>query len=104
MSDEAFELWDKPAFEQGDKVISAKDVRNDGTYPGSAVGAFLIRKGDVGYVHSVGTYLNRFYVYAVDFIESERLVGMRAHEMVLAEAAPTPETMSDEQKARMWAP
>lgn len=82
MSEDAnFELWDKPAFERGDKVTALRDVRNDGTYPGSRIGEFLIRKGEVGYVSQVGTYLNRFYVYAVDFVECERLVGMRSHEI-----------------------
>lgn len=82
MSEDAnFELWDKALYERGDKVVALKDVRNDGTYPGSRIGEFLIRKGEVGYVTQVGTYLNRFYVYAVDFLESERLVGMRAHEL-----------------------
>ena len=76
-----FELWDKPLFERGDKVVALRDVRNDGTYPGSGIGEFLIRKSEAGYVTQVGTYLNRFYVYAVDFLDSERLVGMRAHEL-----------------------
>ena len=83
--DTNFELWDKPVYERGDKVIALRDVRNDGTYPGSRIGEFLIRRGEVGYVTQVGTYLNRFYVYAVDFLESERLVGMRAHELERAE-------------------
>lgn len=82
MSEDAnFELWDKALYERGDKVVALRDVRNDGTYPGSRIGEFLIRKGEMGYVTQVGTYLNRFYVYAVDFLESERLVGMRAHEL-----------------------
>ncbi|CUW40991.1 NifZ, nitrogenase P-cluster assembly [Magnetospirillum sp. XM-1] len=86
MSEDAnFELWDKPLYERGDKVTALRDVRNDGTYPGSRIGEFLIRKGEVGYVTQVGTYLNRFYVYAVDFLEAERLVGMRAHELERAE-------------------
>jgi nitrogen fixation protein NifZ len=76
-----FELYDPPAFERGDRVKALRDVRNDGTYPGSSIGEFLIRKGEIGYVSQVGTYLNRFYVFAVDFIECERLVGMRAHEI-----------------------
>lgn len=82
MNDEThFELWDRPSYERGDRVVALRDVRNDGTYPGSRIGEFLIRKGEVGYVSQVGTYLNRFYVYAVDFLECERLVGMRAHEI-----------------------
>ncbi|RAU22347.1 nitrogen fixation protein NifZ [Paramagnetospirillum kuznetsovii] len=81
MTEEVFELWDPAAFERGDEVISLKDVRNDGTYPGAKMGEILIRKGEAGYVHNVGTYLNRFYIYAVEFIDSGRLVGMRAHEL-----------------------
>ena len=81
MTEEHFELWDRPAFEQGTEVMSQKDVRNDGTYPGAKMGEVLIRKGEVGYIHSVGTYLNRFYIYGVEFIDSGRLVGMRAHEL-----------------------
>jgi len=88
MSDEPSELYDQPVFERGDKVIAAKAVRNDGTFPGASRGEFLIRKGEVGYVHSVGTYLNRFYIYSIDFIECGKVVGMRANELTLAEAAP----------------
>ena len=76
-----FELYDTPAFERGDKVKALRDVRNDGTYPGAKMGAFLIRKGEVGYVHSVGTYLNRFYIYGVEFVDRAMVVGMRAHEL-----------------------
>jgi nitrogen fixation protein NifZ len=80
-AEETFELWDPPAYERGDEVISQRDVRNDGTFPGAKMGEVLIKKGDVGYVHSVGTYLNRFYVYGVEFVDAGRLVGMRAHEL-----------------------
>ncbi|MCA1910015.1 MAG: nitrogen fixation protein NifZ [Magnetospirillum sp.] len=78
---EASELYSPPAFEPGEKVQATKEVRNDGTYPGHAMGAFLIHRGDVGYVKSVGTFLNRFYVYAIDFVDRGMLVGMRTHEI-----------------------
>lgn len=79
------ELYDAPAFEAGDKVQAIRAVRNDGTYPGVAMGHFLIQAGDVGYVKSVGTYLNRFYVYAIDFVDQGILVGMRRNELELLE-------------------
>lgn len=82
------ELYDDPDFEPGDKVAAIRAVRNDGTYPGAALGQFLIQAGDVGYVKSVGTYLNRFYVYAIDFVDRGILVGMRRHELELLEMAP----------------
>lgn len=75
------ELYQPPAHQAGDKVKAVRDVRNDGTYPGVAMGAFLIQRGDVGYVKSVGTFLNRFYVYAIDFVDRGMLVGMRTHEI-----------------------
>ena len=78
---EASELYGPPAFEPGDKVHAIREIRNDGTYPGLAMGEFLIHRGDVGYVKSVGTYLNRFYVYAIDFVDRGMLVGMRTHEI-----------------------
>jgi len=95
MSEEAVELWGAPVFDQGDKVASCKDIRNDGTYPGAKMGEVLIRKGELGYIHSIGTYLNRYYIYGVDFIHCRRLVGMRAQELSLIEAAlPPPDELN----------
>lgn len=88
MEPEISELYEDPAFEAGDKVRAVRAVRNDGTYPGVAMGHFLIQDGDVGYVKNVGTYLNRFYVYAIDFVDRGIMVGMRRHELELLEAAP----------------
>lgn len=82
------ELYGPPAFECGSKVKAVREVRNDGTYPGMPMGAFLIHPGDVGYVKSVGTFLNRFYVYAIDFVDRGMLVGMRAHELESQETLP----------------
>jgi len=82
------EVWGPPVFEKGDKVVSLRDVRNDGTFPGAKMGEVLIHKDEIGYVHSVGTYLNRYFIYGIDFIQSARLVGMRAAELKLLEKAP----------------
>lgn len=82
------ELYAPPAFEPGDKVQAIRAVRNDGTYPGVPMGGFLIQAGDVGYVKSAGTYLNRFYVYAIDFVDRGILVGMRRHELEPMENRP----------------
>lgn len=81
MQGDQSELYDQPVFERGQQVVSQKDVRNDGTFPGAKMGEVLIRKGEIGYIHSVGTYLNRFYVYGVEFVDAKRVVGMRAHEL-----------------------
>ncbi|MBP2294163.1 nitrogen fixation protein NifZ [Azospirillum rugosum] len=83
---EPIELESRPVFEEGQKVRALRDVRNDGTYPGRPMGDFLIRTGDVGYVKSVGTYLQMYYIYAIDFYEKRIIVGMRAKELELVDA------------------
>jgi nitrogen fixation protein NifZ len=46
------------------------------------LGEVLVNEGAVGFVRDVGTYLQRYYIYAVDFIDSERIVGMLGRELV----------------------
>jgi probable nitrogen fixation protein FixT len=55
--------------------------RNDGSYPGSRLGDFLIEAGEIGYVASIGEFLQRYYIYGVDFFSRGRIVGMREHEI-----------------------
>lgn len=75
------ELVNPPRFEYGQKVRSRKYVRNDGTFPGKDIGDILVKKGDVGYVTSIGTFLQQFYIYGVDFYELGYRVGMRGKEL-----------------------
>lgn len=79
------ELDAPPAFDYGQKVRSRKNIKNDGTFPGREIGDVLIKKGDVGYVNSIGTFLQRFYIYGVDFYERGALVGMKTSELDLVE-------------------
>ena len=81
------ELVAPPRFRIGDKVRALKDVRNDGTYPHRAVGDTLIYQGDVGYVRDIGTFVQQFYIYAVDFFDRAMIVGMRGKELVVVEDA-----------------
>ncbi len=83
--EDVVEIDGDPEFDYGTKVRSRKHIKNDGTFPGAEIGEILVRKGDVGYVHSIGTFLQRYYIYGVDFIETGRLVGMRVKELELAE-------------------
>ncbi|MBF0165987.1 MAG: nitrogen fixation protein NifZ [Alphaproteobacteria bacterium] len=83
--DEIVEIDFAPAFKEGQKVRSMALVRNDGTYPNAAVGDVLIKPGAIGYVHHIGTFLARYYIYAVEFVVEGRLVGMRARELELVE-------------------
>jgi nitrogen fixation protein NifZ len=76
---------DKPAyFTFGDKVLAKRTVRNDGTYAGKEIGDVLCRKGEAGYIVSIGTFLQQFYIYAVEFTESGNRVGMKRKELELA--------------------
>lgn len=75
------ELDSQPAFNYGQKVRSRKTVRNDGTFPGKEIGEILIKKGDWGYVASIGTFLQQFYIYGVDFVEHGYMVGMKGREL-----------------------
>ena len=59
------ELGAEPEFNYGDKVRSRKHVKNDGTFTGAEIGEVIVTKGDVGFIISIGTYLQQFYIYGV---------------------------------------
>jgi nitrogen fixation protein NifZ len=84
--EEEVEIQGQPLFMPGVKVKSIRYVKNDGTYAGREVGEVLVRKGDVGYVRDIGTFLQRYYIYAVEFIETGVLVGMRGRELAALDA------------------
>jgi nitrogen fixation protein NifZ len=84
-SDE-IELDGPPVFEYGEKVRSLKNIRNDGTFPGKDIGDLLCKKGEEGYVVSIGTFLQQFYIYGVEFISTGYRVGMKRKELELVEA------------------
>ncbi|MCK9983981.1 MAG: nitrogen fixation protein NifZ [Azoarcus sp.] len=75
------ELNAPPRFGYGEKVMSTKTVRNDGTFPGREIGDILVKKGDVGYVSSIGTFLQQFYIYGVEFVDHGYRVGMKGREL-----------------------
>ena len=81
------ELDGPPAFDYGEKVRSLRNVRNDGTFPGKDIGELLCKKGEEGYVVSIGTFLQQFYIYGVEFISTGYRVGMKSKELELVQAA-----------------
>ncbi|GAB4374506.1 MAG: nitrogen fixation protein NifZ [Elainellaceae cyanobacterium] len=85
MQSNEIEIDSPPAFEIGQKVRSRKLIRNDGTFPGKDIGATLAKKGDVGYVVSIGTFLQSSYIYAVHFMTTGYVVGCRQKELELTE-------------------
>jgi nitrogen fixation protein NifZ len=75
------ELDAPPRYDYGAKVVARFNIRNDGTFRGRDIGELLVKKGDVGYVASIGTFLQQYYIYGVDFYERGNLVGMRSKEL-----------------------
>ncbi|HUW98757.1 MAG TPA: nitrogen fixation protein NifZ [Acidiferrobacter sp.] len=75
------ELDGPPRFYYGQKVRSLRTVRNDGTFRGKEIGDILVKKGDEGYVASIGTFLQQFYIYGVDFVANGYCVGMKGREL-----------------------
>ena len=87
------ELDGPPAFDYGEKVRSRLNVRNDGTFQGKEIGEVLLKKGEEGYVVSIGTYLQQFYIYGVDFPARGYRGGMKRRE--LERVLPAPVTVED---------
>ncbi|RCJ29042.1 nitrogen fixation protein NifZ [Nostoc minutum NIES-26] len=81
MQRDELELDLPPVFEIGEKVRVRKLLKNDGTFPGQEIGAVLAKKGDIGYVASIGTYLQSSYIYAVHFLNTGFVVGCKKKEL-----------------------
>lgn len=86
--DDVLEVASPPRFSMGERVICRTVIRNDGTYDGLDVGVVLVTKGEVGFVASIGTFLQQFYIYAVEFVASGHKVGMRAKELCTLDHLP----------------
>ena len=83
---EVVELNSPPTFTFGERVRSRRTVRNDGTYAGKDIGEVLCKKGDEGFVVNIGTFLQQFYIYGVEFIDTGFKVGMKRKELEAASA------------------
>ena len=81
---EVVELSGPPYFSFGEKVRAKRTIRNDGTYAGKEIGDILAKKGEVGYVVSIGTFLQQIYISAVEFTDSGNRVGKKRKELALA--------------------
>ena len=75
----------QPKYEYGSEVRLTRNVRNDGTFPGKEVGELLIRRGAVGCVYDVGTYLQDQIIYRVHFLDAGMTVGCREEELIDAQ-------------------
>ncbi|ACI51352.1 NifZ family protein [Gluconacetobacter diazotrophicus PA1 5] len=86
--EEEIETRGQPVFMPGTKVRATRYVKNDGTFAGREIGEMLVHKGDIGYVRDVGVFLQRYYIYAVEFVDRGTVVGMRARELNMETEAP----------------
>ncbi|HHH18941.1 MAG TPA: nitrogen fixation protein NifZ, partial [Campylobacterales bacterium] len=61
-----------------------EDIVNDGTYPHAPIGTLMMPKGSIGYIKTVGEFLQVIRVYEVHFFGSDMevdIVGCREHEL-----------------------
>ena len=79
-----------PRFEFGESVRVIRNVRNDGTYPGMEIGDMLVKRGSVGYVQNVGTFLQDQIIYSVHFMDVNKVIGCREEELIGEKDAWTP--------------
>lgn len=87
-------------WEYGESVRLTRNVRNDGTYPGLEPGAPLVRRGSIGYVIDVGTFLQDQVIYSVNFLDEGKIVGCREEELLGADEPWTPSRFEFREKVR----
>lgn len=90
----------RPKYEYGDSVRVIRNVRNDGTFPGLETGALLVRRGSVGFVKDVGTFLQDQIIYSVHFMQQDRMVGCREEELQPEDAPWVPSRFEFREKVR----
>lgn len=83
---ENYNEFEPQRYDYGDPVRVTRNVRNDGTYPGKEIGDLLIRRGAVGNVIEMGTFLQDQVIYTVHFLDDSVMVGCRAEELIPADA------------------
>lgn len=88
----------RPEFDYGDAVRVTRNVRDDGTYPGMEIGDLLVRRGSIGTVIGVGTFLQDQIIYTVHFLEIDRIIGCRAEEVIPADAPWAPSRFESRDK------
>ncbi len=74
---------EEPLFHIGQKVRLLEDIVNDGTYPHAPIGTLMMSKGSIGYIKTMGEFLQVIRVYEVHFLggETVEVVGCREHEL-----------------------
>lgn len=89
-----------PEFEYGDMVRVTRNVRNDGTFPGLDPGVLLIRRGSIGTVIEIGTFLQDQIIYTVHFLDIDKIVGCREEELIGADETWNPSKFESREKVK----
>jgi nitrogen fixation protein NifZ len=71
-----------PRWQIDDEVRVIRNVRDDGTFPGADMGDLLLRRGSVGVIRDIGTFLQDQIIYSVYFYAENRLIGCREEELI----------------------
>ncbi|MDR3324071.1 MAG: nitrogen fixation protein NifZ [Zoogloeaceae bacterium] len=71
-----------PRWHIDDEVRVIRNVRDDGTFPGADMGDLLLRRGSVGVIRDIGTFLQDQIIYSVHFYAENRLIGCREEELI----------------------
>ena len=87
-------------WDLGESVRVTRNVRNDGTYCGAETGALLIRRGCIGAVVDIGTFLQDQIIYSVHFLEYDRIVGCREEELIAGDAPWLPSRFETRERVR----
>jgi len=95
--------FDEGRFEFGEAVRVTRNIRNDGTYPGVEVGELLVRRGSVGNVIEVGTFLQDQVIYTVHFLQLGKIVGCRLEELLGEDEPWNPSLFEFREKVRCTA-
>ena len=72
----------KTQYQIGDELRLIRNVRNDGTFPGTEIGELLVRRGSTGFVRNIGTFLQDQIIYTIHFVEIDMMIGCREEELI----------------------
>ncbi|MDR9830584.1 nitrogen fixation protein NifZ [Vibrio sp. FNV 38] len=78
-------MYKELRFEIGDEVRVSRTIHNDGSFSqGLQKGDVLVVSGSVGYVRSMGYFLQNQIIYRVYFPDVDREIGVRSKELISA--------------------
>jgi nitrogen fixation protein NifZ len=89
-----------PSWQIDDEVRIIRNVRDDGTFPGAEMGDLLVRRGSVGVIRNIGSFLQDQIIYSVHFYAGDRTVGCREEELISSNDAWTPSRFEFREKVQ----